>query len=151
MAGHQGKLKISWHHADHHVRLAIKQNLLSQHMLVAMEPALPRAVAQHHHLLVLIVLLLGVEASEERRHRECLKNPGAHPGSIHSRRIAHPGKLKSRSLVAAQTGKAVCVTGVVSNVGDGVARLPIPSDLGSLKNICQNHEAAGVREGQWSK
>ena len=132
MARHQGKLKISRHHADHHVRLAIQQNLLSQHLLVAMEAALPRAVAQHHHLLMLVVLLLGVEASEERRHLECLEDPRAHPCGIHSRRLAHPGKLKSRSLVAAQTGKAVCVTGVVSNIGDGDARLSIPC---ALKNI----------------
>ena len=60
------KLEIARHHADHGVRLAVEKDLASQYVRIAVEAALPHAIAQHRHLLVFLIFLLRERAPQQR-------------------------------------------------------------------------------------
>jgi len=132
VTGQQRKFEVARHDADHQIRLAVEKNLSAQHTAVAVEAILPCGVAQHGHLLTLIVFLLGEETAEKWFYGECGQNTRGHPRGIYDRWIAHAGEFKVGSLVAAETGEAVGVAGVVVDIRNGHAGLVIPAHFGAL-------------------
>ena len=117
----EGKLEFARHHADHGVRLAIEQDLAPQYVCIAVETALPHAIAQHRHLLGFFIFALRERAPQQRLHSQRGKDLAAHPRRIHRRRIARAGQFKQSSAIAAKVAEALRVAHVISDVGSGYA------------------------------
>jgi hypothetical protein len=78
MSSHQGKLEIARHHANHHVRLAVKKDSLVYDPLIPRKARTPHAITEHRYHLVLIIFLPGKPPSQERCHTQCWKSLRAH-------------------------------------------------------------------------
>src|SRR5437879_12603331 len=96
------KLEIARHHADHGIRLAVKKDLASQYVRIAVETAPPHAIAQHRHLLLVFIFLLRERAPQQRWHSQRGKDIAAHPPRIYRRRIARARSFKQSSPITTQ-------------------------------------------------
>src|SRR5690349_24391910 len=115
MASIEREFEVPLHHADHHIRLAIQQDLGAQNLRVAMESALPRRITQHHKLLVLLVLLAREGAAEQGLNLKRREDAGTEARSVDMRRLARAGQLKASAAEAAQAIKRMRVASVGAN------------------------------------
>jgi hypothetical protein len=148
VAGEQRKLEVAWHHTDDHVRLAVEQDFHPQHIGIAVEPALPRLVAQHRYQLLLLVLLLRENAAHQRRHAEHGKHRRRHACGGNLRGLADTRQLKAQAGESAQRRKRARVAPIDHHLGSrhwpGIGMAPV----GSGHLIAERHQPFGMREGK---
>src|SRR6266568_4815827 len=142
------KFEIAWHHADHGVRLAVEEDLAPQYVRIAVEAALPHAIAQHRHLLLFVIFVLRERAPQQRWHSQRGKYLAAHPRPIHRRRIARAGKFKQSSPIAAPVAKALRIAHVIADVGSGYAGRSTGRAVRAFKHSSQDDQTIRVGERQ---
>ena len=75
MSWHQRELEVARHHANHDIRLAVEQELASEHVRIAVQAVLPERVTDHRYLFFLIIFLLGKEPAHQRPELQSWKHP----------------------------------------------------------------------------
>ena len=115
LAGNQGKLEFTRHHADDFVRLAVEKNFLAEDVGIAMESASPGLIAEHRHL-PLPSSSCWVKArpinGETSKHG---KHAGSKPRGIDLCRFTQAGEFIGRWLIAAQARKRMSVAHIGAN------------------------------------
>jgi len=86
----QRKFKLTRHHADDLVGLAVEKNLPAQYVDIAIEATSPGLVTEQRHLLTAIVLLLGKGAAHQGRDAEHGKHACCKPRGIDLCRVQRP-------------------------------------------------------------
>jgi hypothetical protein len=142
----EGKFEVARHHADDLVWLAVEQELPADHTRVAVEAALPGAVAQHRDLLMLVVLLLREHATENWLNAQGGEDSAGQARTSDLRRLATTGEFIAVLGIRTQRCKAAGIAHVLPyfNAGDGLDS----GEALAFESIIQRDELAGIVEGQ---
>src|ERR1700679_522217 len=145
-ARRQGKLEVARHHADDLVRLTIQQDFAADDGWIAMEAALPCAVAQHRNLLMLRILLLREDTAEDWLDAERGKYAAGQACAIDLRGLAASGQLIAIAGEGAQRREAAGAANVLSylGAGDGLHAAEAPA----FQGIVERDEPRGILKGK---
>ena len=148
MPRHQRELKVTRHHSDYHIGLAVQQDFGSQHVRIAVQAVLPERIADHSYLFFLVVLLLREDSAHERLDPESREHSARKPRSIHLCRVADTGQFITILRIPAQALETARVAAVGLNIRSGHPSLAIAAHVGAFENIRNLHQSLGMRKRQ---